>query len=329
MSKDSTSIIHACFEFRGMGEDCKKCSVPVKRSCELMLNIISKLISGNLRGLCIEDIQDVVSESIGHIQKENFRGDTDSEFAVFIRRIFNNKRCDHFRTPKNSPDFCIEEFNLSLPMEDLCKVVSNDNYNISLSAPVNTIGWLNELLCVPNYYNNLILKKPDLSFSGEVKKLVEKTKDYRSNPDNPFHKLNQNKKYKIKRLNRLLLEETYPNQTPKSLKNKLKIKPLDLNDDSHVNLEDTKQDGSLTLIDLKYDIESLKKVFRKKVIEGKLDERDIDIMLHCFNEYNAGLELPDIAKKLNMKSNSLRVKLRRYRKIFTDEEEIVFREYLT
>lgn len=110
-------------------------------------------------------------------------------------------------------DFYVDEFKLPLTIEKLCTVI-NENYTITLNAPNNSLGRLNELLMNPNFYDILKAKKPNMSISNKITALVDKTKDYRNRS---FSDLNYDEKSNIKRLNRLLLEETYPQETPKSL----------------------------------------------------------------------------------------------------------------
>lgn len=113
----------------------------------------------------------------------------------------------------NDDIFCVDEFKLPLSIEKLCRVINNENYNIPLNAPNNTLDWLNELLKMPNFYDILKAKKPNMSFSNiKITESVDKTKDYRNKS---FSNLNNSEQSNIKRLNRLLLEENYSQETPK------------------------------------------------------------------------------------------------------------------
>lgn len=112
-----------------------------------------------------------------------------------------------------SSHFYAGEFVLPLTIEKLCEVINNDNYNVTLQATINTIDWLNELLMITGFYDILNVKRPNSSFSKNITNLVDKTKDYRNKR---FSDLNKDERDNIKRLNRLLLEETYPQETPKS-----------------------------------------------------------------------------------------------------------------
>jgi len=113
----------------------------------------------------------------------------------------------------NLKDFSVGEFIPPLTIEKLCKVINDDSYDFTLKTTINTIDWLNELLKVSNFYDILLIKKPNISFSKNIKDLVDKTKDYRNKS---FSFLNNAEQNNIKRLNRLLLKKTYPQETPKN-----------------------------------------------------------------------------------------------------------------
>lgn len=108
-------------------------------------------------------------------------------------------------------DFSMDEFKPPLIIKKLYGVINNDKYNIPLSTTNNSIEWLNELLKVPSFYD-ILCKKSKSSFSKDIMELVNKTKEYRNKS---FSKLSEDEKNTIKKLNRLLLEETYPKETPK------------------------------------------------------------------------------------------------------------------
>ena len=110
-----------------------------------------------------------------------------------------------------SSKFQEKEFKKSFTIEKLCEVINRDQYNISLNVPTNTIEWLNDLLEISNFYKILCLKKPNISLSKDIVDLVEKTEEYRNKS---FSELGDYNKCRIKRLNRLLLEDVYPKETP-------------------------------------------------------------------------------------------------------------------
>lgn len=113
----------------------------------------------------------------------------------------------------NLKDFSVGEFVPPLTIEKLCKVINDDSYDFTLKTTINTIDWLNELLKVSNFYDILLIKKPNINFSKNIKDLFGKNKDYRNKS---FSFLNNAEQNNIKRLNRLLLKKTYPKETPKN-----------------------------------------------------------------------------------------------------------------
>ncbi len=110
-----------------------------------------------------------------------------------------------------SSDFYLIEFQGAFRENRLYSAINAD-INISLNTPENFLKWLNELLKVPNLYEELYEKIHDARFSKEIDMLVEKTKDFRNKR---FSELNNDRQKDIKRLNRLLLEHFYPGKTPK------------------------------------------------------------------------------------------------------------------
>lgn len=112
-------------------------------------------------------------------------------------------------------DFCEWEFTQSLTVNGLCKAINSAISGLSLEATSDTINRLNELLKVPKLYD--ITKKADRNFSKDVMGWIDKTKTYR---DKDFTILNDDEKCAIKILNRLIIEELFPNETPKSNKHK-------------------------------------------------------------------------------------------------------------
>lgn len=116
-----------------------------------------------------------------------------------------------------SKDFCVDEFRPPLTIEKLCSVINNENYTITLNEPNNTVNRLNELLMIPDFYDILQAKKPGMNFPNNKKitELVDKTENYRHKC---FSSLINDEQSNIKGLNRLLLEETYPKETPRCQK---------------------------------------------------------------------------------------------------------------
>lgn len=118
--------------------------------------------------------------------------------------------------PKGSFGFKEREFkNTRYSIKPLAEAVAKDNYSVKLKSKPGTLKWLNELLRTPNFYD--IWKKHPKSkgiiLSDDVKRLIKETAGYRNKP---WNKLTRAQQLKIIRLNRLLLEATYPLLCPKS-----------------------------------------------------------------------------------------------------------------
>ena len=108
--------------------------------------------------------------------------------------------------------FRAAEFEKPLTIDNLCKAIDADKYNVSLQAQNNTIRWLNELLMVPNFYDIWHNKKTQIKFTENITDLANKTTSCRKKK---FSDLSNNEQNTIITLNRLLLEKTYPRKTPK------------------------------------------------------------------------------------------------------------------
>ncbi len=150
------------------------------------------------------------------------------DFKVIENWLDAQFSVDEFKNKLCSTNFCESEFEL-LSIEKLCNRISND-IKLNLKASYKTMDWLNELLTVPNFYNKLVGKSPDLEFSEDIKKMVNKTVVYRKKD---FSKLNEDEQHNIKRLNRLVLEETYLQETPKNDQWKIKRLCEEINKDGY------------------------------------------------------------------------------------------------
>ncbi len=104
-------------------------------------------------------------------------------------------------------EFEEQDYDVSL----LCSAIQAD-INISLKAHENSVFWLNELLQIPNLYEEFKKKIQAEGFSQEIDALLERTKDVRIKK---FSEQNKDIQKDIVKLNRLLLEHFYPQRTPK------------------------------------------------------------------------------------------------------------------
>lgn len=116
--------------------------------------------------------------------------------------------------PKPSFGFKDREFKDRYTVNALSQAIKADDYGIPLKSPDNTLQQLNELLRTPNFYDSWKEKKKNVFITEEMQRLIHETSGYR---DKPFEELTRLQQLKIIRLNRLLIEATYPLLSPKSL----------------------------------------------------------------------------------------------------------------
>lgn len=109
---------------------------------------------------------------------------------------------------KGNPVFTSDEFLAPFAIENLCKVINDDDYGIPLTNDINSIE---KFLRVPDIYDRICQKKTEKQFSSKTKDLVNVTNEYR---DKIFHNLRPSEQGNILWLNRLLLQELYPHETP-------------------------------------------------------------------------------------------------------------------
>jgi hypothetical protein len=111
--------------------------------------------------------------------------------------------------------FSKEEFQFPYTVSELSRVINDDKYEHDQKLSDDPITSLNQLLKIPGFYE-IISKKKNFRFSDRLTNLVNLTTDSRKHK---FRDLNKDEQFKIKKLNRLILEEAYPHVTPKFEKN--------------------------------------------------------------------------------------------------------------
>ena len=117
-----------------------------------------------------------------------------------------------------TPYFGLYEFREGLTIERLCQKISDDIGVVPLSNSDYNVGRLNEVLKIPDLYDRLRVKRNEQRYSAEIADLVNETSGYRTVRE--LSSLTAAKQEKILTLNRLLLKETYPNETPASSRDK-------------------------------------------------------------------------------------------------------------
>jgi polysaccharide export outer membrane protein len=126
--------------------------------------------------------------------------------------------------PQSVPaDFSEDEFKKPLSVERLCKAINASDYGVTINIERDTmnekyehdtiVDELNKVLTIRDFYERVSKKKKDVSFSKDVMILADATDGYR----NGHGDLSEAKESNIKTLNRLVLEETHPQETPKRI----------------------------------------------------------------------------------------------------------------
>jgi hypothetical protein len=109
-------------------------------------------------------------------------------------------------------EFTADEFRYGLSVSALCKAINDDKYGIALKEPDNSIKRLNELLQTANFYDLWIQKGKQVDLPEELRDLITTTASYRNTN---FTALNQLQKENILKLNRVIIEKSYPQASPK------------------------------------------------------------------------------------------------------------------
>jgi transcriptional regulator with AAA-type ATPase domain len=115
-------------------------------------------------------------------------------------------------------EFSEDEFKDPYEVGVLCKAIKADHYELKFpNSLLSSVFKLNELLEYKDFFEQVIQKKGNINWSLDINYLIFQTSKDNYNKTS-FSKLSQNEQIDIKRLNRLLLEEAYPRETPKSSK---------------------------------------------------------------------------------------------------------------
>ncbi len=113
---------------------------------------------------------------------------------------------------KRSADFSPDEFQVRQSAKALCKAIHLDFDGLP-NISDDPIEWLNSLLTRLDLFKSFMNRTPRVEYSTLVEELIDKVK---SRQGKAMEKLKDIEMDNLKRLNRLLMEETYPLKTPKS-----------------------------------------------------------------------------------------------------------------
>jgi len=124
-----------------------------------------------------------------------------------------------------NPDFLSDETQrLGIDLNDICKKISKAGYELgSINAPDNSTQWLNQVLKVPNLYDQYVNKNKGLPLPEDLKCLVDQTRETRSKE---FKHLSSYDAFNIKRLNRKVLNHWHKLPPEDWLSKVFKNKPL-------------------------------------------------------------------------------------------------------
>lgn len=111
-----------------------------------------------------------------------------------------------------SPNFYENGFRSSSTLQTLIRKIQADDYGLPFT--VHNINALNDILRETDFYDKVIKKRGDVNFSPDLVDLATKTRDVRGKS---FFSLLSGDQENIKRLNRLIIEEIYTQETPSSL----------------------------------------------------------------------------------------------------------------
>jgi putative peptide zinc metalloprotease protein len=114
----------------------------------------------------------------------------------------------------NSADFTVDEFKKQKKdIRRLCQKIKNERYELGkMQAPEDSVQWLNGILEMPDLYEQISAKRPNLSVTDEIKKLKEQTEKSRKAA---FKDLKIEEQNAIRGMNRALLELVYAHEAPK------------------------------------------------------------------------------------------------------------------
>jgi len=177
----------------------------------------------------------VIGRQIAMLSNEGPKGDKTS---VVVLDFFESPE-EYLKESGTSSFFSENDFKYPYPFtkEKLCEAIKDGDYKLALKASEKTIDWLNELLTVSYFYDEVLKKNPDRKFSEAIKSLVEETKNYRGKD---FSSLEEKQKDNVIKLNRLVLMEIFPMETPGYIignKKEIQMKSPDKGCDLYIRIE--------------------------------------------------------------------------------------------
>jgi hypothetical protein len=212
---DSQSILREVFL---LGMCSQEAFNPIKILNNLMTDMHHKLKSSQGRDAGWKLHRELKKEASEMAEKMWSEGDTryHDEVAKDILGIQRNS----YPEIRDSVYFSDEDFKIPYSVKKLCQTINMDKYDRQFKSPDNTVVRLNEYLRVTDLCDWLDEEYEEEELSPDIKQLIGATKNSREEEEK-FFELEENEQKKILRLNRLLLESVYPNETPKMPKKDL------------------------------------------------------------------------------------------------------------
>lgn len=114
---------------------------------------------------------------------------------------------------KTLPEYTVMEFRnkTQYSIAKLYQAIHADYPDLVFSAKPETINWLNGVLETPEFFEKVLIRYPHFEPSQAIQTLRSQTQGLRHQP---IHALSYLQTRMIKKMNRLLLEELYPQKSP-------------------------------------------------------------------------------------------------------------------
>ncbi len=114
---------------------------------------------------------------------------------------------------EDAREFNENEFKDGYSIKALLKDISQEEFELDLKEPEDTLERLNELLRKPNFYSIFLIKKKFIKLSDQGRILVKDSESFRFKQ---FASLTDTQQRTILKLNRTILEENFSASCPKS-----------------------------------------------------------------------------------------------------------------
>lgn len=164
----------------------------------------------------VEEAKEATQETFEDVYKNIFKLKKKIAFFKWMEKIAYHICLDMIKKDRifnnDPPDFAENEFVPPLTIKEICNKIKEDNYEIKFKSADYTLNRLNEILSIPNFFDVVCRRNIEVEFSRDIMNLMLKTKKYRNKKS--FLRLKNSQQLNIKILNRFLLEEMYPSNTP-------------------------------------------------------------------------------------------------------------------